>query len=145
MEQSPIPQPEREATVRHRRERNLQILLPVLAAVALVVLVAALVLAAYFAQNPSILRWANTATIYLLAITMALMVLLFIVVLALNVVIGMGLQKAPPYTVIASDQFLHYSALSRQYMNKAVEPVIALKTWLGVAGDVVRRGKRKEP
>jgi hypothetical protein len=46
---------------------------------------------------------------------------------------------------LVSDQFLHYSALSRQYMNKAAEPVIALRTWMGVAGDVLRRGKRKEP
>lgn len=145
MEANHIPQPEREAISRHRHERNLQILLPVLIVLALVVLAAALVLAAYFAQNPGLSQWADTALIIVLGVVMALMVVLFIVLLALNVVMGLGLQKTPTYTGQFSEQFLHYSALSRQYMDKALEPLLVIKTWMGVAGDVIRRDKRKEP
>jgi hypothetical protein len=144
MDPSEIPVPEREAIVKHRHERNVQILLPVLSIVALVFLVALLVFAAYLSQNPALSQWADTALIYVLAITMALMVLLFVVLLALNVGLAFGLIKTPTYTGLFSEQFLHYSALSRQYMDKAVEPIIAIKTWMGVAGDVFRRNKRKE-
>ena len=143
MEPSPIPEPEREAIVRHRHERNLQILLPVLIVVTLVILVGALVIAAYYSQNPDLIKWANTAMIYLLGITMALMVLLFIVVLALNVALGFGLIKTPTYTGEFSEQFLHYSALSRQYMDKVADPIITFKTWIGVPSDVLRKGNRK--
>jgi hypothetical protein len=144
MDPSQIPVPEREAIVKHRHERNVQILLPVLSVVALVVLVAVLVFAAYLAQNPALSQWADAALIYVLAITMALMVLLFVVLIALNVAIGFGLIKTPTYTGLFSEQFLHYSALSRQYLDKSVEPIIAFKTWMGVAGDMLRRDKRKE-
>jgi chromate transport protein ChrA len=144
MDPSIIPVPEREAIVRHRHERNVQILLPVLSVVVLVVLVAVLIFIAYLSQNPALSKWANTALIYVLAITMALMVFLFIVLLGLNVALGFGLLKTPTYTGLFSEQFLHYSALSRLYMDKAVEPIITLKTWLGVPGDMFRRNKRKE-
>jgi chromate transport protein ChrA len=141
MTDTPIPQPEREPIAKHRHERNLQILLPVLVVVALVLLTAALVVIEALAQNPQLSQWAATAGIILLGITMGLMVLLFIVIGALVVLLYMALQKTPTYTGRFSEQFLHYSALSRQYMDKATEPLIAVKTWLGVAADFTRRKK----
>jgi len=144
MDEVPIEQPEREPIVKHRHERNLQILLPVLSVVALVLLVAALIVIAAEAQNPQLSQWAAAASVILLGIVMGLMLLLFIVIGALVVLMFLALQRTPTYTGQFSEQFLRISALSRQYMDKAAEPVIAIKTWLGVAGDLTRRKKRKD-
>lgn len=142
MHASPIPREERESLVKHRRERNVQILLPVLAVAFVVVILILLVLAAYFAQNPQLAKWAATASIILLAMVLALMIILFIVLVALIVLNTMALQKIPQYTGNFSEQFLRYSALGRRYMDKAVTPVIAIESWLKVPGDLLRRNRK---
>jgi NADH:ubiquinone oxidoreductase subunit 5 (subunit L)/multisubunit Na+/H+ antiporter MnhA subunit len=144
MEGSLIPREERESIVKHRHERNLQILLPVLGVVVLVVVVAALIVAEALAQNPQLRQWADTALIVVLSIVMALMVILLLVITALSVLMFFALKKTPEYTGQFSEQFLHYSALGRLYLDKAAEPIIALKTWLGVAGDLLGRRKAKD-
>jgi hypothetical protein len=144
MEDSPIPREERESLVKHRHERNLQILLPVLGVLGLVLLVAALIVAEAFADNPQLRQWADTALIVVLGITMALMVILLLVVTALSVLMYFALGKTPGYTGQFSAQFLHYSALSRLYMDKAAEPLITLKTWVGMVGDLFGGRKRKD-
>ena len=139
-----IPRDERESIVKHRRQRNLQILLPVLSIVALVVLVGALVNAEALAQNPQLSQWANTALIIVLGVVMALMVILLVVIAALSAAMYFALDKTPDYTGQFSEQVLHYSALSRLYMDKAAEPLIVFKTWVGVVGDLVGRRRAKD-
>jgi hypothetical protein len=112
--------------------------------VALVVLVAALIVTAALAQNPQLSQWANTALIIVLGIVMALMVILLLVITALSALMFFALGKTPEYTGQFSEQFLHYSALSRLYMDKAAEPLIAFKTWVGVVGNFMGRRKRKD-
>jgi ATP/ADP translocase len=128
--------------VKHRRERNVQIFLPVFAAAALVVLLVTTVLIAYFSQNPQVAKWAATASIIIFTVILALMLILFLVLVALIVLNTIALRRIPQYTGNFSEQFLHYSALSRRYMDKAVGPMIAIESWLKVPGDLLRR-KRK--
>jgi NADH:ubiquinone oxidoreductase subunit 5 (subunit L)/multisubunit Na+/H+ antiporter MnhA subunit len=144
MEGNPLPREDRESMLKHRHERNLQILLPVLVVVALVVVVAALIVGEALAQNPQLRQWADTALIVVLSIMMALMVILLLVITALSVLMFFTLKETPEYTGRFSEQLLHYSALSRLYMDKATEPLIEFKTWLGVAGDFLGRRKAKD-
>lgn len=144
MQDNPVPREERESLVKHRHERNLQILLPVLGVVGLVALVAALIVAEALADNPQLSQWANTALIVVLGLTMALMVILLLVITTLSALMYFALEKTPGYTGQFSEQFLHYSALSRLYMDKAAEPLIAFKTWVGVVGDFIGGRRRKD-
>jgi hypothetical protein len=137
-----VPRDDRESIVKHRRERNLQILLPVIVVVLFVALVAGVVLAAYFSTDPRLTKWAATAGVILLGITIALMVLLLVAVVAVTVLTGVALQRTPRYTGLVSEQFLHYSALSRQWMDKAAAPVIAIESWIKVPGDLLRRERK---
>jgi hypothetical protein len=142
MQDHPVPREDRESIVRHRRERNLQVLLPVVVVILFVALVAGVVMAAYFSSDPQLVKWAAAAGVILLGITLGLMVLLLAVLVAVNVLAGMALQKTPRYTGLFSEQFLHYSALSRQYMDKAAAPVIAMGSWLKVPGNLLRRRRK---
>jgi hypothetical protein len=113
--------------------------------VALLALIAAAsVLAAYFAQDPLLAKWAAAASVVLLGIMIGFTLVLLIVLIAFNAGAGVALQKTPLYTGRFSEQFLHYAALARQYADKAVAPLIAVESWLHVPAKLMRRRNRKD-
>jgi hypothetical protein len=130
MDKLPIPRPERESYVKHRRDVNRQILLPVILVAILGVGLAALSIYAATGNSPGVSLWADIAAIWIIIP----MMLLMLVILALTAGLAYGLMRllkiAPRYTGIAQEYVLWFNAQVSLWADKIVKPVLVIKSWL---------------
>ncbi len=98
MDKLSIPRPERESYLKHRRDVNRQILLPIILVTVLGVGLAALSIYAATGNNAGVSLWADIATSWIIIPLMALMR----VILALTSALAYGLTRllkiSPRYT-----------------------------------------------
>jgi predicted PurR-regulated permease PerM len=126
-----VPLPPRESLLRHKRERNLQVLLPIILAVILIVTAAVLVVIAT-SNNADVERWSAIA---LTCLVVPIMMLTLIVLIILSVMIwgaGKVYSNAPEYSGQAIDILKTASVQVKHYSDRAAGPFLAIKTWLGV-------------
>ena len=130
MDKFPVPRPERESYVKHRRDVTRQILLPVILAALIGVGLAALSIFAATGSNPGVSLWADIATIWIIIP----MLLLMLVILSLTIALAYGLTRllkiSPRYTGIAQEYALWFNAQVSIWTDKIVKPVLVIKSWL---------------
>ena len=138
MEEPIVPLPPRESILRHRKERNLQIFLPVFTAVALGIICAVIIIYGTIHGGPSA-TWAAIATILLVLPIMLVSFLLF-VVLAVLIYEAQYLYKIlPTYSAQVQDTVFNVTAQINNYADKSTAPILALKSWLSVPGKIFRK------
>ena len=140
MDNFPVPRPDRESYVKHRRDVTRQILLPVgLVAVSGLVF-AVLAGGAATGRSPSVSLWADIATIWVIVPLMLTMLL----ILALTVGLVYGLQRllkvTPRYTGVAQEYVLWFNAQVSLWADKIIQPVLRIKAWLDL---FVKREEKK--
>jgi energy-coupling factor transporter transmembrane protein EcfT len=121
-----LPQPVHESYKRHRSQRTVQIILPVVLAALLFVALVVLINIATFGYNGDVGRWAAISTMWI-SIPVCLMGFVFLVLLVGMVyLLGRLLGVAPTYTGKAQD-FVHKLAIRiRRAADVAAKPIISL-------------------
>jgi uncharacterized membrane protein YjdF len=138
MDEPIVPPPPRESILRHRKERNWQILAPVLCTAALGVVFAIIIVYGAI-QGGDAALWAAIATI-LLVIPIMVASLLLLTVLSVFIYEAQYIYKIlPTYSAQAQDAVLNATAQVNHYADKSMAPILALKTWLGVPGRLFRK------
>jgi energy-coupling factor transporter transmembrane protein EcfT len=121
-----LPQPVHESYKRHRSQRTVQIILPVVLAALLFVALVVLINIATFGYNGDAGRWAAISTMWI-SIPVCLMGFVFLALLVGMVyLLGRLLGVAPTYTGKAQD-FVHILAIRiRRAADVAAKPIISL-------------------
>jgi predicted PurR-regulated permease PerM len=133
-----VPLSPRETILRHRRERNWQILAPVIGVATLGILLGILVIYGTF-HGGDATTWAAIATILLVIPVMVVSFLLLVVLTAVIYETQMLYKILPTYSGQAQDVFLNVTAQIRYYSEKSTEPILVLKSWLSVPGKIFRK------
>lgn len=121
-----VPEPVHESYRKHRKQRTMQIILPIVLAALLFIAAIVLVNVATFRDNGDVGRWAAISTMWI-AIPICIMGFVFLAVLGgLVYLMGRLLGIAPRYTGKAQD-FVHKLAIRiRRAADVAVKPVFAV-------------------
>jgi hypothetical protein len=121
-----LPEPVHESYRRHRRQRNSQIIVPIVLAAFLFIAVVVLVNIATFRDNGDVGRWAAVSTIWIV-IPVCIAGFVFLALLGgLVYLMARLLGVAPTYTGRAQD-FVHKLAIRiRRLADMAVKPVFAV-------------------
>ena len=121
-----LPEPVHESYRRHRRQRTIQIILPVVLAAILFIAAVVFINIATFGYNGDVGRWAAISTIWIV-IPVCIMGLVFLLLLGgLVYLMGRLLGVTPRYTGKAQD-FVHKLAIRiRRVADIAVKPIFAV-------------------
>ncbi len=133
-----VPPAPRELYLRHRKERTLQILVPVLAAVTFGIVFSAIIVYGTL-QGGDSAKWAAIATILLVIPIMLVSFLLLVVLVAVIYESNYIYKILPTYSGQAQDAVLNVTAQVNYYAEKSTDPIVALKTWLSVPGKIFRK------
>ncbi len=123
------PKPVHASYQRHRQQRTVQIILPIVLAALLFIGVVIFINIATFSYNGDVGRWAAISTIWL-SIPVCMMGLVFLALLVgLIYLLGRLLGIAPTYTNQAQN-FVHKLAIRiRLLADKLVKPIISLNSF----------------
>ncbi len=121
-----LPEPVHESYRKHRKQRTMQIILPIVLAALLFIALIVLVNIATFRDNGDVGRWAAISTMWI-AIPVCIMGLVFLALIGgLVYLMGRLLGIAPRYTGKAQD-FVHKLAIRiRRAADISVKPVFAV-------------------
>jgi hypothetical protein len=132
MDKLPVPQPDRQSYLKHRRDVTRQIILPVVLAVVIGAGIAALTIYAATGGSAGVSLWADISLIWLITP----MMFLALVILALTVALVYGLSQlldvSPRYTGLVQQYALWINAEIVLWTDKIIQPVLSLKAWLGM-------------
>ena len=130
MDKFPVPRPERESYVKHRRDVTRQIILPVVLATIAGVVFAVLAGIAATGNGAGVSLWADIATIWMIIP----MMLLALVILTLTAGLVYGLNRllkvSPRYTGIAQEYALWFNVQVSLWADKIIQPILSIKSWL---------------
>jgi hypothetical protein len=130
MDKFPVPRPERESYVKHRRDVTRQIILPIIL-VSVIGIVFAILAGFGATQNsPDISLWADISLIWL--IIPLFFLALIILAVTIGVVYGLNrlLKVSPYYTGQAQTYALWFSTQVQIWTDKLINPVLYIKSWL---------------
>ena len=130
MDKLPIPQPDRESIVKHRRQFYWNILMPVVLATMLGLAVAVLVGVATFRDGGDVGRWAAISTIWLVLPTMFGMLVQLALVVGSVYGLAKLLKVTPRYTGLVQQYALYFDAKIGQWADSLVEPVLKIRAWI---------------
>ncbi|GAB4501903.1 MAG: hypothetical protein Fur0035_14470 [Anaerolineales bacterium] len=129
MQKPPVPQPQRESLLNHRRQVTRQIVLPLgLATLAALALTVWAGVAAF--SGGSATRGAAIAIIWLAIPAMLGMLILLALLAAAVYGLAKLLGVAPRYTGLAQQYTLRYTAYIQQYVKQFTSALIRLSAWL---------------
>jgi hypothetical protein len=121
-----LPQPVHESYKRHRKQRTMQIILPMVLASLLCIASIVLINLATFRGNGDVARWGAIATIWIAIPVMVASLLFLALTGGLVYLLGKLLKIAPVYTGMAQD-FVHKLMIRiRLAADAIVKPVISL-------------------
>jgi hypothetical protein len=122
--------PEHYSYQRHRKQRNSQIILPVLLNVLVFIGMIVLVSLATFTQEGDVGRWAAISTIWIIIPIMIAGLIFLAILIGLIYLMARALGVLPYYTGIAQD----YVYKARRYIlrgaDAAVKPIFAVNGWV---------------
>ena len=138
MEEPIVPLPPRESILRHRKERNWQIFVPIFTVAALGIAFAVFIVYGTIHGGDSAV-WAAIATILLIIPIMLFSFILF-VVLSVFIYEAQYIYKLlPTYSAQAQDAVFNVTAHINRYADQSTAPILALKSWLSVPGKIFRK------
>jgi uncharacterized membrane protein len=121
-----LPHPEHYSYQLHRKQRNTQIVLPVVLGAIILIGMIVLISLATFRSNGDVGRWAAISTIWIVIPILLAGFILLAVLIGLIYLMARGLGALPHYTGIAQD----YVYMARGYIirgaDMAARPFIAL-------------------
>jgi hypothetical protein len=127
MEKARLPSPaEHPSYLKHRRELWTKILIPMLAAVALIAAVAVLTGFAASRENSEVGRWAAISTIWIVIPVMAAGLLLLLIFIAILYGMARLLALIPAYTGQAQKITWRIEGAIQRGADMAVKPILAL-------------------
>jgi hypothetical protein len=132
MDKYSLPRPERESYVKHRRDVNRQIIFPIILVSVVGIGLAIFSGFAASAQNPGVSLWADISMIWLIIPMMALALVIMALMIALVYGLNRLLKISPHYTGLAQSYALWFSAQVVIWTDKLMDPVMSIKTWLGL-------------
>jgi hypothetical protein len=121
-----LPQPVHESYKRHRKQRTLQIILPVALAVVLWIALIVLISVATFSRNGDVARWAAVSTMWLASHVFVLQFVFLALLAGMVYLLGRLLGIAPVYTGKAQEVVQKLMIRIRLLADKLVKPVIFL-------------------
>ena len=132
MEKISLPRPERESYVKHRRDVNRQIILPIV--LATLVAVGLAVLSGFAATNnsTSVSLWADISLIWLIIPMMGMAIVILALVVAMVYGLNRLLKITPHYTGLAQYYTFWFSAQVKIWTDKLTKPVLWIKSWIGI-------------
>jgi hypothetical protein len=144
MDKMPVPQPERESYIKHRRDATRRIILPIVLFTVLIAAIAVLTGVAAAGSNPGVSLWADIATIWVVIPLMFMM--LVITALLMGIVYGLArlLKVSPHYTGLAQAYVFWFSAKISIWLDKLTDPVVETKTWLSLLVNLFSPEKEKK-
>ena len=120
-----LPHPEHYSYINHRKQRLVQVILPVVLSVLLLVGMIVWVSLATFNSGGDVGRWAAISTIWIV-IPVLLASLIFLVILGgLVYLMALALGALPHYTGLAQDYVYKAQAYIVRAADMAVKPIIA--------------------
>jgi hypothetical protein len=130
MDKLPVPQPDRESYLKHRRDVIRQIILPIVLVTVIGVGFAALSVYAAAGGSAGVSLWADISLIWLIIP----MMVLALVILSLLIALVYGMSKllgvTPRYSGIAQEYALWLNAEIALWIDKIIQPVLTLRAWL---------------
>ena len=124
-----IPEPVHESYKRHRKQRTVQIILPIILTAILFIGLIVLINIATFGNNGDVGRWAAISTMWIAGPVCAMGLVFLIVLGGLVYLMGQLLGVAPRYTGKAQD-FIHKLAIHiRRAADMAVKPVFSVNSF----------------
>lgn len=132
MDKLPVPQPDRESYLKHRRDMTRQILVPIILVTVIGLGLVALSIYGIVGRSANVSLWADISLIWLI------IPMMFLALVILGLVGGMvyGLAKllgvTPRYTGLVQQYALWLNAEIVLWTDKIIQPVLSLKTWLGM-------------
>jgi hypothetical protein len=128
MEKARLPSPAEHPSVQqHRRQLWMQILLPLLVAVAIILAVATLTGIATFRENSDVGRWAAISTIWIIIPVMGAGLLVLVIFIGLIYGMARLLALIPAYTGYAQKIVWRIEGYIRRGTQQAVQPILALE------------------
>ena len=125
-----LPHPEHYSYQLHRRQRNLQIILPVVLSSLVLIGMVVLISFATFKSDGDVSRWAAISTIWIIIPTLIAGLIVLAILIGLIYLMARALGALPHYTGIAQD----YVYIARSYIirgaDMVVKPVIAFEGFI---------------
>lgn len=143
MDKIPVPRPERESYVKHRRDVNRQIILPMVLATVVIVSLAVLAGIAASRGEAGVSIWADIATIWVIVPLMFGMLILLALVGGLAYGLTRLLEVTPRYTGLAQVYVQWFNAQVTIWADKLTGPVLGIKTWLDLLLSLVAKDEKK--
>ncbi len=125
-----LPHPQHYSYQLHRKQRNTQIILPIILSVVVLIGLIVLISFATFKQGGDVGRWAAISTIWIVIPILLAGLITLLVLIGLIYLMARALQGLPHYTGIAQD----YVYMARGYIIRAADmaakPILVLDGWL---------------
>jgi len=115
-----IPQHVHESYLRHRRERNWQIIFPIVLTFILLIALIGVIWSATFYNNGDVARWAAVSTIVIVIPIMIGMLIVLALLAGLVYLLAKLLNITPMYTGIVQD----YVYLAESYIKRGTELIV---------------------
>ncbi len=130
MENIPVPRPERESYIKHRREVTRHIVLPVGLVTIVGILIAVLSGIGAAGADPSVSLWADISIIWLIIPMMMFAIIIAALLIAMTVGMKRLMNIAPRYTSMMQAYAYWFNIEVRKWSQKITQPVVTIKTWL---------------
>lgn len=125
-----LPSPEHYSYQLHRKQRNTQIILPIILSAVLLVGLIVLISFATFKQGGDVGRWAAISTIWIIIPVLLAGLILLAVLIGLIYLMARALQGLPYYTGIAQDYVYKARGYIIRSADMVVRPVLEMDGWL---------------
>lgn len=125
-----IAPPEHYSYQLHRKQRNTQIILPIILSAVMLVGLVVLISISTFKQGGDVGRWAAISTIWIVIPVLIAGLILLAILIGLIYLMARALQGLPYYTRIAQDYVYKARGYIIRGADMAVKPILALDGWL---------------
>lgn len=125
-----LPHPEHYSYQLHRKQRNTQIILPIILSVVVLVGLIVLISISTFNQGGDVGRWAAISTIWIIIPILVAGLITLLVLIGLIYLMARALQGLPYYTGIAQDYVYKARGYIIRGADMAAKPILALDGWL---------------
>ena len=125
-----IAPPEHYSYQLHRKQRNTQIILPIILSAVMLVGLVVLISISTFKQGGDVGRWAAISTIWIIIPILIAGLILLAILGGLIYLMARALQGLPYYTRIAQDYIYKARGYIIRGADMAVKPILALDGWL---------------
>ncbi len=130
MDKFPVPRPQRESYLKHRRDVTRQILLPIILATLIGIVFAVLASLSATKSSADVRLWADISLIWMIIPMMLLALLIMMLTIAMVYGLNRLIKISPYYTGRAQTYALWFSTQVKIWTDKLIDPILYTKSWL---------------